>query len=118
MGFSEAKPRTWSLTRSEQAKLEREPLDVVEVGEGFYLLRLLFDMGPTVLVPDFGLQSASWERVHAFKESIDRDWEWWELKALRLMSIAYTQGFREGEEPLSVQPSQVPGWADGKAFKF
>lgn len=111
-------PRTWKHSREEQARIEKEPLKEIDVGPLFYLVRFLFDLGPTEYVPEVGIVSTSWEKIYSFAKCVDRDWEWWELKVLRLMCIAYTQGYKEGQEPLAVPPSEQQGWTDGKTFQF
>lgn len=69
-----------------------------------YLLETLFEVGP-VQSDGLGVGPLSWLEMKSFADATGGISDPWEFRALRRMSEAYIEGFRQGKNPLCIPPA-------------
>jgi len=72
---------------------------------GRHLIEALQDLG-NYSVTEAGIDALTWLEIKSYADATGLVSEAWELQTVRAMSEAFVQGLREGEDPLSIPPTE------------
>ncbi len=88
----------------EEMQARGEPLRIPDAGDGGYLLRALFEVGPTTVDGMAGEQPLRWLDLWAYGQATGSLSDPWDYRTLHEMSRAYLRGKRTGESPFGIAP--------------
>jgi hypothetical protein len=87
--------------------LRGQPLPLVELDAGEYLLEALMKLGFCSQAPMGGALPCGYGEVYDFARATSRVDEGWEIETLVDMSSAYCRGLQRGKNPFAKSPMQI-----------
>ena len=104
LGWLSATPDDWEQTRREFMAGRGQCLGLPEIHAGAYLIDAMREIGP-MRGNGFGAVATDWDIIGPFVEATGRLSEPWEVETLAKMCAAYTSGYNDGKNVLSIAPA-------------